>query len=175
MFVLLYTAGAGITLLAGALANERSARPEPGPDPSDVPAKAAVTAQAAATASLIADEPAASAAPARRRGKPDPFAPPSLVRSRTEPIPWGRTLLEFSHPALAIVGIGMWIGFTLIHQKVLGVVAGGVLLVAATAGVSWYLSGRRGSGLPVNRRTLATHAVGAALALALAIFTLARL
>lgn len=139
-------------MLAGALGNGRSARPRPA-DPSPGPA----------------------AATSRRRGRPDPFAPPSLVRSRTEPIPWIRTLLEFTHPALAIVGIGMWIGFTLIHQKILGVIAGGILLGAAAAGTSWYLSGKRGNALAVSRRTLTAHAAGAVLALALIVLALAQI
>ena len=128
---------------------------------------------AAARALAAAGTPAEARNPAR---KEDPFAPPSLVRSQTEQIPWGRALLEFAHPALAIVGIGMWIGFTFIHQLVLGFVAGGVLLVAALAGVSWYQLGKRGNALAVNRRVLAAHAGGAmlALVLALVVVTVAR-
>ncbi|MGD0553956.1 MAG: hypothetical protein ABSA93_03140 [Streptosporangiaceae bacterium] len=186
MFVLLFTGAVGIALLAGALGNGRSAQPQAAPEPAAEPAKAAASASASASAKAAAPSAATAAARAlavagtpadaqarpRKRGKEDPFAPPSLVRSQTEQIPWMRTLLEFSHPALAIIGVGMWIGFAFIHQIILGFVAGGVLLVAAIAGVTWYLSGRRGNALAVNRRTLAVHATGAVLALVLALVVL---
>lgn len=176
MFVLLFTGAMGIALLAGALGNGRSAQPQPAPEPAAEPAKASAAAPSAATAAARAlaavGTPDDTQERARKRGKVDPFAPPSLVRSQTEQIPWMRTLLEFSHPALAIIGVGMWIGFAFIHQIILGFVAGGVLLVAAIAGVTWYLSGRRGNALAVNRRTLAVHAAGAVLALVLALVVL---
>jgi len=183
MFVLLFTGAVGIAVLAGALTNGRSAEPQPDPEPAPEPAPerakvpaappSAATAAARALAAIGTPDPEP---PARKRRKEDPFAPPSLVRSQTEKIPWGRTLLEFSHPALAIVGAGMWIGFTFIHQIALGFVAGGTLLLAAIAGVSWYLSGKRGNALAVNRRTLALHALGAAggLVLVLVVLTVAR-
>jgi hypothetical protein len=180
MFVLLFTGAVGIALLAGALGNGRSAQPQAAPEPAAEPAKASASAKAAAPSAAtaaaralaVAGTPADAQARPRKRGKEDPFAPPSLVRSQTEQIPWMRTLLEFSHPALAIIGVGMWIGFAFIHQIILGFVAGGVLLVAAIAGVTWYLSGRRGNALAVNRRTLAVHATAAVLALVLALVVL---
>lgn len=176
MFVLLFTGAMGIALLAGALGNGRSAPPQPAPEPAAEPAKASAAAPSAATAAARAlaavGTPDDTQERARKRGKVDPFAPPSLVRSQTEQIPWMRTLLEFSHPALAIIGVGMWVGFAFIHQIILGFVAGGVLLVSAIAGVTWYLSGRRGNALAVNRRTLAVHAAGAVLALVLALVVL---
>jgi hypothetical protein len=107
-------------------------------------------------------------AAAPRKVKTDPYAPPSLARARAEQVPWGRALLEFTHPALAVVGIGMWIGFTLIHQRALGAVALVVLTAAALAGVTWFTITRRG-GVSINRRTLAAHAAGAAFVLALAL------
>jgi hypothetical protein len=173
MFVVLFTGAMGIALLAGALGNSRSDQePEPAPAPAEVKEPSAAT--AAARALAAAGTTAAQTAPARQRRKADPFAPPSLIRSQTEPIPWGRTLLEFTHPAVAIIGIGMWIGFAFIGNKDLGVVAGAVLIAAAVAGVSWFLVGQRGNPLPVNKRLLATHAGGALLAIALGVVTLVR-
>jgi hypothetical protein len=170
LFVVLFTGVVGIILLAGAVENGRSDEPAPSPAPVKEPSAATAAARALAAIGTPAPEP-----PTRKRGKPDPFAPPSLVRSRSEAIPWGRTLLEFTHPAVAIVGIGMWIGFAFIKNKDLGVIAGAVLLAAAVAGVTWYLVGRRGNPLPVNRRVLAAHAGGALVALVLALVTLAHL
>lgn len=169
MFVVVLTGAVGITLLAGALGNERPEEPSAEEAPAPSPSAAIAAARALAAAGTVA----AQTAPPRQRRKADPFAPPSLVRSQTESIPWGRTLLEFTHPALAIVGIGMWIGFAFIKSKDLGVVAGAVLLAAAIAGVSWYQSGRRGNNpLPVNHRVLAAHAGAALVALVLALVTL---
>jgi hypothetical protein len=169
MFVVVITGVVGITLLAGALGHERSDEAAVEKAPTAPPPSAAT---AAARALAAAGTAAAQAAPPKQRRKADPFAPPSLVRSQTQPIPWGRTLLEFAHPALAIVGIGIWIGYAFIKNKDLGVVGAAVLLAAAIAGVSWYQSGRRGKPLPVNRRVLATHAAFAVLALVLALITL---
>ena len=45
------------------------------------------------------------------------YDPPSLVRAKAEPIPGLRALLEFAHPALAIIGFGLWAGFVLIHER----------------------------------------------------------
>jgi len=134
LVVLLFTGGAGITLLAGALAHGRA------PEPSPVPA------------------------PTR---KADPFAPPSLVRSQTQALPWGRALLEFTHPALAIVGGGMWIGYTVTHQKAIGAVGAGVLAGAAIAGLSWFAANKRTGSLSFGRRVLIAHTAGAVLALVL--------
>jgi hypothetical protein len=168
MFVVVLTGVVGIALLAGALGNERS--DEAAAEKAAAPPPSAAT--AAARALAAAGTAAAQAAPPKQRRKADPFAPPSLVRSQTQPIPWGRTLLEFAHPALAIIGIGIWIGFAFIKNKPLGVVGAAVLLAAAIAGVAWFQSGRRGKPLPVNRRVLATHAGFAVVALALALITL---
>jgi hypothetical protein len=123
-------------------------------------------------ADVIRSDRTAGPAPAPKPGKSDPFAPPSLVRARAEQVPWGRALLEFTHPAMAVVGVGMWVGFTLIHQKVLGAVAVAVLAITALIGVTWFTISRRG-GQSVSRRTLATHATGAILAIALAILATA--
>jgi hypothetical protein len=170
LFVVLFTGVLGIVLLSGALGSGQSDEPAPEPAPVKEPSAATAAARALAAAGTAA----AQAAPAKERRKADPFAPPSLVRSQTAAIPWGRTLLEFTHPAVAIVGIGMWIGFAFIKNKDMGVIAGAVLLAAAVAGVCWYLAGRRKNPLPVNKRVLAAHAGGALLTLVLALVTLAR-
>jgi hypothetical protein len=168
MFVAVCTGAVGIALLAGALGGQPPTEPVAEPAPVAPPSAATSAARALAAAGTAA----AQTAPVKQRRKADPFAPPSLVRSQTEAIPWARSLLEFAHPALAIVGIGMWIGFAFIKNKDLGVVAGAVLLAAAIAGVSWFQSGRRHDPLPVNRRVLAAHAGGALLVLILALVAL---
>jgi hypothetical protein len=169
MFVVVLTGAVGIALLAGALGSERSDESSAPAETAPAPPSAATTAARALAAAGTA---AAQAAPPKQRRKADPFAPPSLVRSQTQPIPWGRSLLEFAHPALAILGIGTWIGYAFIKNKDLGVVGAALLLAAAIAGVSWYQSGRRAKPLPVNRRALAAHAGFAVAALVLALITL---
>src|ERR1700733_13019371 len=63
----------------------------------------------------------ASPAPAPALARPvrarDRFDPPSLQRAKSEPLPGMRALAEFAHPALAIIGLGFWLGYVLIHER----------------------------------------------------------
>ena len=169
----MFTAGAGFYLLAtSSLGRARPAAP-----PS--PQRAAVT-QSAATA------PASSATPSRRaarRAARERWDPPSLVAARQAPIlPGGRSLVEFAHPAAGIIGLAFWLGFTLIHSRVLGWIAFGLIVATACVGLGWLTANTRaarrvGPGQPIGSvpsftgRLVALHGSGAALTVALAALT----
>lgn len=102
------------------------------------------------------------------------FDPPSLRAAKSEPIPGLRALAEFMHPALAIVGFAFWLLYTMVHDRIFGAIALGVMLGAIVAGLSWTLSNARavrkadGNALSFSGRVLAFHVAGAALTLVLA-------
>src|SRR5580704_6187154 len=69
----------------------------------------------------------------------DRFAPPSLVAARNAPVvPGARALLEFAHPALGIIGLAFWLGFVLVHYRVLGWIGFGLAAATACVGLSWF-------------------------------------
>jgi hypothetical protein len=53
------------------------------------------------------------------------------------------TLLEFSHIALAITGIGCWMMFTFVHYRPLAWIAFGVLVATLLMGLGWLTSSQR--------------------------------
>jgi hypothetical protein len=91
-----------------------------------------------------------------------------------------RALAEFAHPALALTGFAFWLLFTLVHDRIFGAIALGVLLGTIAAGVSWALSNARGAkkesryALAFSGRVLAFHVAGATLTLLLAALITAR-
>ncbi len=134
-----------------------------------------------------------AASPARAGGR-DPFAPPSLQRARSEQLPLARSLAEFAHPALAMIGLGFWLGYVISRDRLFLAVGLGILLGAICAGLSWFTvnsravkraaaaeaAGRPGIEDPrfaphaFSRRVLTLHAVGAALTLLFAALIAAR-
>jgi len=160
----LFTAGAGFYLLV--TSNLGRARP-PATTPAAEPApaeSATVSASAAAptTPATTATGAPGSAAPATvpaaaggsasqaaskremRRAARDRFDPPSLTAAKNAPaVPGLRSLLEFAHPAFAIVGLGFWLGFTLVHDRALGWIAFGLVTAAVCLGLTWYTANAR--------------------------------
>jgi hypothetical protein len=139
----LFTAGAGLSLLVSS--NLGRSRPAP------VSAEATVAPAAAPVpAPSVAGE-AAAAAPAPgpsgrelRRAARDRFDPPSLTAAKNAPImPDPRSLLEFAHPALAAIGLGFWLGFTLVHNRVLGWIAFGLVAATVCLGLTWFTANAR--------------------------------
>jgi hypothetical protein len=117
-----------------------------------------------------------AARPVRER---DRFDPPSLVRAKSEPLPGLRALGEFAHPALAITGLGFWLGYVLTRDRMFAAIGFGVLLGAIGAGLSWFAANGRAAragkdALSPSPALLVLHAVGAALTLLLAVLIVAR-
>jgi hypothetical protein len=170
----LLTAGAGFYLLV--TSNLGRARPAAGPAPAEpAPAESATVSAAATSASAASATPTAvaptavaaasatlaapaSAAPATatpssaskremRRAARDRFDPPSLTAAKNAPVvPGLRSLLEFAHPASAIVGLGFWLGFTLVHNQALGWIAFGLVTATVCLGLTWYTANTRAAG-----------------------------
>jgi hypothetical protein len=159
----LFTVGAGFYLLV--TSNLGRARPaattltaEPATTPTESAAVSAAasasaasgdTAIAALSATLADSAAAATAAPPAskremRRAARDRFDPPSLTAAKNAPVvPGVRSLLEFAHPAFAIVGLGFWLGFTLVHNRALGWIAFGLVTATVCLGLTWYTANTR--------------------------------
>jgi hypothetical protein len=147
----LFTAGAGFYLLV--TSNLGRARPvvatpaaEPATTPTEsaaVPAGASATPAAASTPQATAAQSPASKREMRRMAR-DRFDPPSLTAAKNAPVvPGLRSLLEFAHPAFAIVGLGFWLGFTLVHDRGLGWIAFGLVTATVCLGLTWYTANTR--------------------------------
>jgi len=147
----LFTAGAGFYLLV--TSNLGRARPvvatpaaEPATTPTEsaaVPAGASATPAAASTPQATATESPASKREMRRMAR-DRFDPPSLTAAKNAPVvPGLRSLLEFAHPAFAIVGLGFWLGFTLVHDRGLGWIAFGLVTATVCLGLTWFTANTR--------------------------------
>jgi hypothetical protein len=98
----------------------------------------------AAVSSPASGSQAGTAAPATplaerlRANKDDRFAPPSLQAERDEPLPGLKELAEFAHPALAIIGLGFWVGYVVSRDRLMLAIGLGILLGAICAGLSWF-------------------------------------
>jgi hypothetical protein len=185
----LFTAGAGFYLLfTSNLGRARPARAEASAaseQPTSATQDALVTQAASASASSLATvtpsgSVAASAGPAPRRVDRDQFAPASLVASRQAPIvPDLRSVAEFAHPAFGISGLGFWLGYTLVHFRVLGWIAFGLITATACIGLAWFTANTRAArrddaGQPApsfTRRLILVHGGAAAVTLTLAALT----
>ena len=148
----LFTAGAGFYLLVTSnLGRARPAATTPAAEPATAPAESAtVPAAAPAKASVAAPAAQAAATPPpaskreMRRAARDRFDPPSLTAAKSAPaVPGLRSLLEFAHPAFAIVGLGFWLGFTMVHDRALGWIAFGLVTAAVCLGLTWYTANTR--------------------------------
>ena len=156
----LFTAGAGFYLLVTSnLGRARPAATTPAAESATVPASAAAPTTATTAATAATGTPAESAAVpaagggsasqaaskrAMRRAARNRFDPPSLTAAKNAPaVPGLRSLLEFAHPAFAIVGLGFWLGFTLVHDRALGWIAFGLVTAAVCLGLTWYTANTR--------------------------------
>jgi hypothetical protein len=122
----------------------------------------------------------------------DRFDPPSLQRAKSEPLPGWKALAEFAHPALALIGVGFWLGYVVSRDQLFAVIGLGVLLGAICAGLSWFTANtraaRRAAGaaadsgsadrgtapLSASPRLLILHAIGAVLTLLFAVLIAVR-
>src|SRR5215831_7598800 len=140
----LFTAGAGFYLLV--TSNLGRARPAAGAPAAT--ASAAEPATASVRPGTPAAQPAVAAPPVSkremRRAARDRFDPPSLTAAKSAPVvPGLRSLLEFAHPACAIVGLGFWLGFTLIHDRALGWIGFGLVTATVCLGLTWFTANAR--------------------------------
>ena len=119
------TMGAGLYLLA-------AGRPA---SPAAAPAEQA----AAAPATVPPSRPVQAGLP---RATVDALAAgatvPPITHTRVSPPPGQHPLLEFMHPALAIIGLGSWIAYVVTRFHTFAWIAFGVLLATIAAGLTWY-------------------------------------
>jgi hypothetical protein len=147
------------------------------------PSAAGPSAAGPSAAGPSAAAPAKSARAARReerRAARDRWDPPSLAKSKSEPMmPQFRSLVEFTHPACGVTGLAFWLGFTLVHSRPLGWIAFGLVAVTACVGLAWFTANvraarRRDPAEPApsfNGRVIALHGAAAAVTLSLAALT----
>jgi hypothetical protein len=161
LVIWLLTAAAGMTLLirgsrarrdaAAAATRSAAARPVPAPAPVPVPV------------------------PGAGRG-PDGEMP-DIPRVKVHATPGEHPLLEFCHPALGLVGLGLWFIYVGTGHRPLAWVAFGVLVVTIGAGLGWLIrsarSARAARAAGAPRRALPSRLILLHGLLATATFTLA--
>jgi hypothetical protein len=158
LVVWVLTAAMGVTLLI----TRQAARPAPAPAP--VPEAARPV-------------PATTAAPVTRLSELPP-----IPRVRVHTAAGEHPLLEFSHPALGLAGLGLWFIFVGTHYHPLAWVAFGVLVVTIAAGLRCFIGHARAArrdaaqagGPPVRRgvpRLALVHGLAASTTFLLALLT----
>ena len=167
----------------------------PGNDEAEPAEPVRVPAERPAAARADAAAPTAPPAPAPARRTRDDrdrvFAPPSLQQARSEPLPGMKDLAEFAHPALAMIGIGFWLGYVVSRDRLFAVIGLGILLGAICAGVTLFTvntrAARRAAAAEAENRApagaapltasplvLIVHAIGATLTLLFAVLIVVR-
>jgi hypothetical protein len=195
----LCTAAVGAYLLVTSV---HSANAAPDPEEAEPEPEESVTVPAEQTVTAGTDPasgPPGAAPPTQGQGQgqkrparvKDLFDPPSLQRAKSEPMPGLRELAEFAHPALAMIGIGVWLGYVVSRDRVFAVIGLGILLGAICAGLSWFTANTRAArraaangdagdarpgAAPLSPapRLLILHAAGAALTLLFAVLIAVR-
>ena len=128
----------------------------------------------------------AAAGPARTADAPARFAaipltedgrPPPVPHAKVAAPPGEHPLLQFSHPALALIGFGFWLAFVLVHYRPLAWISFAILVVTLSAGLGWLggnaLAARRrqGAARGFPPRLIVLHGLAAAATLALTVLT----
>ncbi len=144
----LLTASAGARLLFTSGLGRRAA-------PAPAPAREPVAVSAASPAPLSKRD--------ARRAERRRYDPPTLTRSRNEPMPGLKDLIEFAHPLFAITGLAFWLGYTMIHNRVLAWIAFGLVTATASLGLTWFTvntraASRRSEQTTASRRSEQTTA-----------------
>lgn len=148
----LCTAAAGVTLLRAGTARRRASAPE--------------TAAPAEPLLRI------GAVPLTPEGKP-----PRGPHARVATPPGEHPLLEFSHPALATIGVASWLMFTLVQYRPFAWISFAVLVATLLVGISWYARNRQAAvgqeraGWAFPPRLIALHGTAAALSIMLTVVT----
>jgi hypothetical protein len=103
--------------------------------------------------------------------------PPPVPRVKVAAPPGEHPLLQFCHPALALIGFGFWLGFVLVHYRPLAWISFGILVVTVGAGLSWLAANalaarrRQGAARAFPPRLIVLHGLAAAATLALTVLT----
>jgi len=154
--------------------------------PAQAVGTSASPAQADGTPARPAQKAGAAGGTAPAAGAPTRFAaipltedgrPPPVPHAKVTAPPGEHPLLQFCHPALALIGFGFWLAFVLIHYRPLAWVSFGVLVVTLGAGLSWLtgntLAARRHPGATpaFPPRLIGLHGLAAAATLALTVLT----
>jgi len=181
----LFTAGAGFYLLVTSnLARVRpAAAPAAAAPPGAEPATASVATPAAQATPVAQATPAGMPSPSKReqrRAVRNRFDPPSLTAAKSAPIvPGLGALLEFAHPASAIIGLGFWLGFTFVHYRALAWIAFGLVALTVCLGLTWFTVNTRAAGHEAQTeekpsfspRLIVLHGTAATVTVALAALT----
>jgi hypothetical protein len=187
LVVWVLTATAGLVLLvAGSAAKRAAAQQAPGQEApgqeapgQQAPGQQAVPAPAAAVTVPPAAAPArpvaSSRAPAQGAGRAEP---PPIPRVKVHAKPGEHPLLEFSHPTLGLIGLGLWFVYVGTRHAPLAWASFGILVAAIAAGLSWLARNRRAArraGRPARSgfppRLVLLHGLAATATFALAVLT----
>ena len=168
------TAAAGLVLfVTGSAARRAGGEQAPGPQAVPAPASA-VTVPPAETPAARPVLPPRAPGPGARRAEPPP-----IPRVKVHAKPGEHPLLEFSHPALGLIGMGLWFVYVgTRHAAPLAWASFGILVAAIAAGLSWLARNwlatrdggqRAGGGFPP--RLILLHGLTATATFALAVLT----
>jgi hypothetical protein len=184
LFLWVLTAGAGLSLLSsGRVARDTVTTPGPAARPSAGPAQTpAGPAQTDAPPGGPGQTDGPPAGSAQTGGPPARYAalpltedgrPPPGPHVKVAAPPGEHPLLQFSHPALALTGLGFWLAFVLVHYRPLAWTSFGILVVTLGAGLGWLASSalaarrRQGAARTFPPRLIVLHGLAAAATLAL--------
>jgi hypothetical protein len=165
------TAAAGVVLFSTGSAARRTGGAQAA-EPQAVPAPAsAVTVPPAET-------PAVRPAPPTRMPGAGPAEPPPIPRVKVHAKPGEHPLLEFSHPALGLIGMGVWFVYVGTRHAPLAWASFGILVAAIAAGLSWLARNRlaarhrdRPAGAGFPPRLILLHGMTATATFVLAVLT----
>ena len=173
LVVWVLTAAAGLVLfLAGGAARRDAARQAAPAPPAPVTVPAAGPGQPGPRSLVRPTSWSRAAWPVRGA------EPPPIPRVTVHATPGEHPLLEFSHPVLGLIGMGVWFIFVGTHHAPLAWVSFGILVAAIAAGLSWLarntLAARRGDPPPragFPPRLVLLHGFAASATLVLAVLT----
>ena len=138
----------------------------------------AVPAPASAVTVPPAETPAVRPVPPTSAPGAGPTEPPPIPRVKVHAKPGEHPLLEFSHPALGLIGIGVWFVYVGTRHAPLAWASFGILVAAIAAGLSWLARNRlaarhgdRPAGAGFPPRLILLHGLTATATFALAVLT----
>jgi hypothetical protein len=184
LFLWVLTAGAGVSMLgSGRGARDTVTSPAPAAGPAagadQTPAGPAQTdgppAGPGRKDGTPAGPPQTDGPPARYAALPltEDGRPPPGPHVKVAAPPGEHPLLQFSHPALALTGLGFWLAFVLVRYRPLAWISFGILVVTVGAGLGWLASSslaarrRPGAARTFPPRLIVLHGLAAAATLAL--------